>query len=282
MAEETKPLSAVHETADEIPEQFRPLYSERNGKWELTGVTGVKTQADVDRLSEALRKEKEDHKAAKERLRPWVDAGWKFDEIQTRMDKWEELELAAQNAGKMDDEKVNKLVEARVKPLIAPVEREKNLLAEQLKAATAEIETYRAREIQRTIYDAVDAAISKSNVVPSAREDVRLVAERMLEVDDEGRVITKDGVGVTPGVDVTVWLQEMQPKRQHWWPPSVGGGAQGSQVPGWQGIKNPWSAQHWNLTEQGKLVREDMTRAEQLARSAGSFIGASAPPKRAA
>jgi len=44
-------LEAIHKTLEEIPEQYRDLYSERNGQFELTGISGVKTQADVDRLS---------------------------------------------------------------------------------------------------------------------------------------------------------------------------------------------------------------------------------------
>lgn len=33
---------------------------------------------------------------------------------------------------------------------------------------------------------------------------------------------------------------------------------------GGSGIKNPWSKEHWNLTEQGKLLREDPELAAQL------------------
>jgi phenylalanyl-tRNA synthetase alpha subunit len=38
---------------------------------------------------------------------------------------------------------------------------------------------------------------------------------------------------------------------------------------GGQAFKNPWSKEHWNLTEQGRIFREDPERARQLAAAAG-------------
>jgi hypothetical protein len=37
---------------------------------------------------------------------------------------------------------------------------------------------------------------------------------------------------------------------------------------------NPWSKDGWNLTSQGRVLRNDPARAERLAKSARSFIGA--------
>src|SRR4051812_33728781 len=66
-------LKTIYEKAEDIPEGFNELYLERNGKFELTGIEGVKTQADVERVQDALRKEKELHKAAKSALEKWGD-----------------------------------------------------------------------------------------------------------------------------------------------------------------------------------------------------------------
>ena len=49
-------LKTIYDNEADIPEGFAALYTEKNGKWELTGVQGVKTQLDVDRVQEALRK----------------------------------------------------------------------------------------------------------------------------------------------------------------------------------------------------------------------------------
>jgi hypothetical protein len=42
-------------------------------------------------------------------------------------------------------------------------------------------------------------------------------------------------------------------------------------------VSNPWSRDGWNLTNQGRVVRNDPARAERLAKSAHSFIGATRP-----
>ncbi len=39
-----------------------------------------------------------------------------------------------------------------------------------------------------------------------------------------------------------------------------------------QALKNPWSKEHFNLTEQGKLIRENPAQAKELAASAGITI----------
>lgn len=273
-------LKAIHETADEIPEPYRDLYSERGGKWELTGIAGVKTDADVARVQEALRKEKEDHKKAKEAVRAWNEPGWKIEDVQDRMDKWDELVLQAQ-AGKVDDEKVNQIVESRIKARISPVEREKLQLAEKLAEAGTIIQTFQEKERVFAIHSSVRETRAKLKYVETAEEDILLLAERMLEVDDSGNVVTKDGVGVTPGITPDIWLQEMQAKRPHWWPESQGGGAKGGkQSNGF--ANNPWSAANWNLTAQGAYITANgIEKAQQMAVAAGSSVGAIAPRKAA-
>jgi len=43
---------------------------------------------------------------------------------------------------------------------------------------------------------------------------------------------------------------------------------------------NPWSADSWNMTEQGRILRENRTKAEQLAAQAGTKIGAPKPASK--
>jgi hypothetical protein len=112
----------------------------------------------------------------------------------------------------------------------------------------------------------------------TAIDDAVILAERQLEVLDDGNVVTKDKVGVTPGLDPLAWLQEMQSKRPHWWAPSQGGGAGGNRGGGndFTG-PNPFSNEHWNMTAQGKLVMTDPKKAEKMATAAGTSIGGMRP-----
>jgi hypothetical protein len=132
-------LNAVVDSLDDVPEAFKELYTERGGKFEITGIVGLKTQADVDRVNEALRKEREDHKKAKDALLAFNALGLKADEIQAKIDKFDELEVAATAAGKINDEQINQIVETRIKTRIAPVERAKAELETKLGEATNQI-----------------------------------------------------------------------------------------------------------------------------------------------
>lgn len=268
-------LKAILDTIDDLPEDIKKEYVEKNGKFELQ-VEGMKTQADVDRLQGALTKERNDHKVVRERLGLLGDR--KIEDVIATLDRLPELEAAA--AGKLDETKLNELVEGRIKTKLAPVEREKGQLAQRVQELSGIVEQYQTKDKVRTIHDSVRDAVGKAQgFQSSAVEDALLYAERMLEVNEEGRVVTRDGVGVTPGVDAAVWLTEMQAKKAHWWGPSQGGGAGGNRNGGGAG-GNPWSAEGWNMTEQGRILKENRSRAEQLAKSAGTSIGGPRPQSR--
>jgi len=268
-------LKAILDSIDDLPEEVKKEYVEKNGKFELQ-VEGMKTQTDVDRLQGALTKERNDHKTVRERLGLLGDR--KIEDVLQILDRVPELEAAA--AGKLDETKLNELVEGRIKTKLAPVEREKGQLAQRVQELSGVLEQYQTKEKVRTIHDAVRDAVGKAQgFQSSAVEDALLYAERMLEVGEDGRVTTRDGVGVTPGIEASVWLSEMQAKKAHWWGPSQGGGAGGNRSGAGTG-GNPWSAEGWNMTEQGRILKENRSRAEQLAKSAGTSIGGPRPQAR--
>lgn len=268
-------LKAIVPNLEEVPEQYHDLYTERNGQFEFTGVEGVKTQADVDRLQSALTKERNDHKDAKGRLALLGDR--KIEDVLTQLDRIPELEAAAQGH---DEDKIHQLVEARIKGKMAPLERELGELRKANGEQADVITGYQSRERTRTIGDSIRRAAKEMKVLPEALEDA-LMYERAFEIDEAGNVVTRDESGFTPGVDAKVWLTDMQTKRPHWWGPSQGGGAGGNRGGGLGGGENPWSADGWNMTKQGMVLKENRTRAEQLAKAAGTTIGGPRPqPKQ--
>lgn len=270
-------LNIEYDTIDSVPEAFRTLFSEQNGKAVLTGVSGMKTQRDVDSVSEALRKERADHAQAREALKPW--SGYKHDEVIAKLDKFPELEALAAAAGNIDD-KVKAVIEPRIAQATAPLQRE-------LTTMKTEVDTWRTRattaETNLTSYrrnDGVRAAATELAVVNTAITDIELVASVYFEQTDDGKFVTKSGIdGVTPGLGFKEWLRDMQKSRPHWWPASQGGGGNGGNGNG-PGGSNPWSKDGWNMTEQGKIVNtQGMTVAEQMARSAGTKVGGLRPTK---
>jgi len=270
-------LKAIHEALAEIPEGFQSLYTEKNGRWELTGIDGVKTPADVDRLQSSLTKERNDHKATKDRLGAWGDLD--HADVLSKLDRLPELEAAAK--GKLDETEIEAIVARRVdgvlKSKLAPVERENKTLKQHLEEAQATASSLAGEKRQRVIHDAVRRELVSMKAVPEAHEDALMLAERVLEINEDGKVVTRDNVGVTPGLEPAAWLSELQAKRPHWWPGTSGGGAGGNRGGG-AGGSNPWSADGWNLTAQGAYLRaQGRERAEQMAKAAGSHVGATKP-----
>lgn len=273
------PLQYQHSTIDEIPEQFRELYTEQGGKFILTGISGVKTQADIDRLQSALNREREEHKTVKSRLKAWEEFE-DPDKVKEKLDRVAELEVMAK--GKEEIEKrLEELAEGRVKSRLAPVERELNQVKRTHAEAMAELEQLRRERVQRQVHDTVRSAAEKLKALPTAVSDILLLADAVFEVTEDGQILTKENpYGVTPGLAADVWLQEMQDKRPHWWPPSQGGGAAGSN--GGTGTANPWSAANWSMTEQSRYIQANgLAKAEQMAKAAGTFLGGPRPePKK--
>lgn len=272
-------LQAVYEDPTQIPEQFTELYTEKGGKYELTGIAGVKTAADVDRLSQALANERNEHKKAKAHAGQWGELD--HTEVLANLSELDELraKVEAGAANQFDEEKFGKAVDARVATLTNPLKRDLEKFTSSNAELQARVEAYEMADRTRSIHDSVRKAATDSKVIPSAVDDVLMLAERMFEITDDGMVVAKDAVGVTPGIDPATWMAEMQEKRPHWWPTSVGGGANGSGNSSGGFAKNPWSAENWNMTEQGQVYRADPAKADRMAKAAGSKIGGQKPTK---
>jgi hypothetical protein len=282
-------LKTIYDTKEEIPEGYEALYTEKNGKWELTGVVGVKTQADVDRVSEALRKEKEDHKKAKTSLSAFdgIDPEV-YHTLETSLEETKAQLEAVKKDGSIDETKLEPIIQARVKQMVAPVEREKASLQKQIEAtktalAAKEAETVELNrtittgQVERTIRDAAVAA----KLLPTAIADAVMRGARQFELTDDGRVISKDGFGITPGLTPAEWFKDEQDRSPHWWPASVGGGSEGSGKGGqggYRGDNNPWSKGGWSMTKQGALVKQlGEEKAGAIAALVGCKIGDTKP-----
>lgn len=275
---------SVYESEDEIPEELRDLdlYHQhpRTGNWELVGFEGVKTDEDARRLEESLRKERAEHKATRERLKQWSALDLDPEEVQSRMDRWDELEAMAQGG---DKSKVDEIVQARLKTETAPLQRQLQKLSEENEKLKSDNETLTVRERTRKIHDTIRESAAKAGVTKHALQDALAIGERMFEIrDDDGEIVTRDGVGATPGLKATDWLEEQKAVRPHWWltPVSEGGGATGSGAAG-GGTRNPWSADHWNLTEQGRFVKtHGIEKAQKMAERAGTSVGGGRPIRK--
>jgi hypothetical protein len=294
-------LKLAYDTIDEVPEAHRELYTEKDGKHHFTGVEGMKTAADVEAVHTGLRKERDEHKTTKAKyagytklVNPETNAPFeKPEDLQAILDELPTLRASAEAGGGKSAEAVTKQVEAHKKTLEGTLGREITTLKDtnaKLQAKVAMFEDdMRVAAIRNTVMTAItDSKIGKFE--PDAIEDALMYAERHMEVDEErdaetGDLIikgvrTRDGVGVTPGLEAAAWLSEMQPKKGHWYLPSEGTGPTGNRGNNGGG-NNPWSASNWNLTAQGAYFKQyGRDKAEQMAKAAGTTIGG--PPPAAA
>lgn len=272
-------LKLIYDSVDDIPDGYKDLYTEKSGKWHFTAIAGIKTQDDINNVQRALDNEKAEHAKTKEKLAAWGDLD--PEKTQGQLDKIPELEAAAQGALEKAqiDEIVERRVEATINTRTAPLERQITTLTGERDALGEENTTLKADRTQRQIHDVTREAMTKLKVIPEAHEDVLMYSDRIFEVLDDGNIVTRDNVGVTPGISPEVWLTDMQQSRPHWWPASQGGGAPGAGAGRSLG-DNPWSHGGWNLTKQAQMIRDDPNKAEQMAKAAGvAKIGGRRPEK---
>jgi hypothetical protein len=273
-------LKTVHDKIDEIPEEYRELYTEKDGKWELTGIAGIKTAGDLQRIQGSLDKEREAHKVTKGQLGEWKGLGFELEDLEQKLARIPELEAAAK--GKLDETKIEELANMRaesiVRSKVTPLERQLQQTSKRLEEADSKVATFEQLEVQRKVHDSVRGALRSTKVRTEAEEDALLLADRVFQVSEDGKVETRDGVGVTPGLDPEAWLGEMQTKRPHWWPESRGGGAGGGRG-GSGGLgKNPWTAENWNRTEQARIYKEKGAEmAGRMASAAGTTVSGDRP-----
>lgn len=268
-------LKAVLENLDELDSSLHDHYKkdEKSGKY-ILDIEDFDQAPRVRQLKDEAAQHRIKARSAEDALKPFKELG-DIGKVREQLDRIPELEALSE--GKVDEGKINSLVEARLKTKLAPIERERDQFKTKVGELEGQVQGYTAKERQRTVHDAVRSAIRKSKgFEAAAEEDVLLYADRVFDVDESGTVVTKDGVGVTPGITAADWLTEMQPKRPHWWGPSGGSGASGNRG-GVGGGNNPWAADTWNLTEQGKVLRENPQRADQLAKAAGTTVGGRRP-----
>ena len=270
-------IKAIYDSLDDIPEEvnFRDLFVEKDGKFELTGIDGVKTSADVSRLQAALTKEKNDHKAAKSALSVWGDLD--HDEIQQKLDSIPELEAAAKD--KLDEHKIEEMVQRRVdgtiKSKTSPLERELTKLRKERDDLKEENGSMRSTIDNRSMEDLLRPVMREKKILGEHEEDVFMYAQRHLEKTEDGGFVVRDGVnGLTPGADPKDWLEEMVAKRPGWLPPTQGAGSRGSgSGGGLAGAGNPWTNEGWNKTKQGLFLREHGSeKANAAAKAAGTTL----------
>jgi len=250
-------LKAEYANKDEVPAAHAELYSERGGKWVLSGIEGVKTQADVDALATVVRKEREARAEMERKAKRFEALGERDpEELLKALDELEQLRDHAGGKDKEDDAALQRRLAREINPLKRDLEREK--AARQ--KAEADLASVAAQLKRNTVERALQEAALAAKVRPEAIADI-LRHQDEFEIDG-GKVRTRNGL------EPDVWLSDLKSTRPHYWPGSVGGGASGASGAGAAG-GGGFAKDRLNLTEMARMMAKDPAKADQLAQQAG-------------
>lgn len=272
-------LRAIVPNLEEVPGEFHSLYSERDGQFEITAIEGMKTQADVDRLQEALRKEREVSSGYKARVTGFGEHT--PESIEELSHQVEDLTIqldAAKKEGGPSEEDLDKMAESRALMRVKPLERQIQKLNRELQEITGQRDSLAADRNRSTIVGTVTKAAQSKDVGVQkevmASGDLDAWAERVFEIVD-GNVVTRDGVGLTPGISADQALLDVKEggTRPYWFGPTVGAGATGGKGGPTDTGDNPFAIDEVtgkpkNLTAAAQIIRSDRTRAQRLAKAA--------------
>lgn len=262
-------LKAIYQSLEEIPAQYVDLYEEKDGKFVLSKIEGIKTEADIEKLKHTLERERQNTENIKKKYK--VLGEEEPDAILAKINRIKELELAS--GGKLDEESISKIVESRIAQRTSPLELQLKQLSEQKSLFEQENNTLKEVLTTKERNSIIREIASESKCHGTAIQDIEMAASSMFEKSEENKWVTKNGIeGILPGLSPKEWIKEMQRVRPHWWPESLGSGSKGG-TPNFGNTNNPFSKEHWNLTEQLKLKTSNPTMASHLEKIAGVVFG---------
>jgi hypothetical protein len=141
-------------------------------------------------------------------------------------------------------------------------------LQQQLDELGQQKQTLEQQLTKELIDNRAMAAASKAGAIPESLDVVKMLAQSQWKLEDGEPVLrNKDGEIVT-GKKGAITFDEWASEQLHESHPYLFPQPKGSGAPGNNGAKgaqaNPWKKDSFNLTEQGRIAREDPSKAERL------------------
>lgn len=269
---------AWHDYNRQNPHVFKSVGAEAAGEGEGEG-EGTQPDLNDPAIQEAIRKATDEQvKGLKAKNSELLG---KVKEANDHLKAWEGLD-PEQVKGLMQrinaDEETRLMSEGKLDEVLAKrTERMKADFGSQLGSRDKRIQELeqamkaKDEQLDRIVIDGAvrDAAI-KAGLVPSAVEDAVIRGRSMFVRDEHGNPIARDAGGDLvmskdgkSALGPSEWLESMKDNASHWWPPSTGGGTQPGRA-GSERIKNPWKKDSFNLTEQGRIFKENPDLAARL------------------
>lgn len=266
-------LKAVYLTKEAIPAQYVDLYTEKNGQWELTGIEGIRTEADIERITDAYGKRIKD--AAKS-----VKSGEGLTSDQIAEIVRDEIKKAAGDGGGNNGGGDNNNGGG------SDLER-------QLAAATDEAQTWKgkaeaaeAAALDSNLTAQLTAAVTAAGVRPEAVDHFVTSHKSDFELRDgklARKFVESDPKTATQSVDDYLTSRKTDKSTAYFWPGNEGGGSGGSGgLGGAHKGPNPFDPKTANMTEQNRIYSENPELAKRLADQAGVDVLTGQPKTNAA
>lgn len=239
-------LKSKYDSLDEIPETIdvAQLYEERDGEYVLkrNSIEGVKTDADITRLQNALIKERDLRKTAETTISLFPGSP---EEIASEI---EALKTQGKEPG-----------QAHL--------REVELLKQDLNKQSTKVGELQGVIGAQKLRSSFITEASSQGVTTSALEDVLLWGEKLFTVRD-GEVVRVDENNMQSPAE---WLSDIKSagNKDYWFEQSQGAGAKGA-----KGGASAIGVEYFtkgtsNLTKMSAIFKEDKDKAERLAKLAG-------------
>lgn len=271
-------LKRICDVLDGIPEAFKPLYEEKNGKFHLVNIDDHDDFAKV----KDLRTEAASARVKNNELRGRLEA---FKDLEPDAVRQALLELDSTKAelaagGSKDKAKFDEAVAARLKTELAPLQNKFDLLTKEKTTLAEAVVKFEGENKLRLVDDAMRGACKEMKVAASAVDgkwpDALHWARANAVIGEDGKITDK-----TTGLALKDALRAMQDagEQPHWFGTSAGGGALGSGDLTVKTNANPWDAGSWNVSKQMLIESSDPQRAAALAHAGGVELGAPFHPK---
>lgn len=266
-------LKTILDSLDGVDDAFKDQYEERDGKFVLQ-IEGIDDHPAVVSLRNGHSNSKRERDEARRKL---TEAEGKLRNIPEDFDlaEWERLK-AEEEARQADPDnkdvrkQVETAVQANTRQLTARHEAQLKAKDEIIAEKDQTIESLGGDLRRSLVEDGLTKALVKAGVKPTLMK----AAQRMFQDDVE--VVEEDGKRVARmktdlGGDevekfISNWSQSDEAK--DFIAPMRGADELGSDQRRASG-PNPFAKDGWNITQQGRLINSDRSKAEQLAKAAG-------------
>lgn len=241
----------------QIPAEHTALYAERDGAFYLD-VEGVVPKERLDEFrtnNTALIKERDELKTRFDGIDPED-----FKRLKSIEKELEDKKLTGKDA--------ETILAQRTAAMKADHDKALATLTKERDGLTAELAKAR-------ISEAVVAEGIKKGLRQSAVTDLVGRAAQAWKLDKDGKPVAYDGAGAErygktgERLAMGEWLDELIQSAPHLFEASQGTGASGGKGGG-TGTVNPWKKEHWNMTKQGAIMKENPQLAARLKAEAGA------------